>query len=135
MNLFNTDKLQLYSTALDAASLRHRVIANNVANVDTPHYKRQDVSFQYQLEEAVKKNGLQAYRTDGRHIPFSNANGSSGLGYSVFTDKNRKMNNNNNSVDIEYEMMSMAQNQIQYNMLLDKAGSHFNKIKSVLGKR
>jgi flagellar basal-body rod protein FlgB len=38
---------------LDAASLRHRVIAQNVANVNTPGYQRREVLFEEELAKSL----------------------------------------------------------------------------------
>jgi flagellar basal-body rod protein FlgB len=50
-------QMDLLARLLDAADLRHRVIANNVANVNTPGYRRQEVRFEEALSEALAKGG------------------------------------------------------------------------------
>jgi len=47
------DSIQILSKLLDASALRHRVLANNLANVDTPRFKRQDVLFRDALAKAI----------------------------------------------------------------------------------
>ena len=59
---------------LNVYGLRAEVIADNIANVSTPNFKRSDVTFEYQLGRALdseKYNGLEAKRTDARHFPFN----------------------------------------------------------------
>ena len=50
------DYINVLDKAADAAWLRNDAISNNIANVDTPGYKRQDVNFEVQLERALKSN-------------------------------------------------------------------------------
>ena len=57
--MINTDVynyIDVLDKAADASSLRNKTIANNIANVDTPNYKRQDVSFASNLQEALKNS-------------------------------------------------------------------------------
>ena len=58
---------------LNVYGLRAEVIADNIANVSTPNFKRSDVTFEYQLARALdseKYDGMEAKRTDSRHFPF-----------------------------------------------------------------
>jgi flagellar basal-body rod protein FlgB len=50
------DSIQLLSKLLDVTAVRHRVLANNLANVDTPRFKRQDVQFRDALAKAIKSS-------------------------------------------------------------------------------
>ena len=49
------DYINVLDKAADAAWLRNEVISNNIANADTPGYKRQDVDFEAQLSKALGK--------------------------------------------------------------------------------
>ena len=48
------DYVNVLDKALDASALRHEAISNNLANADTPNYKRQDVNFEVQLAKALR---------------------------------------------------------------------------------
>ncbi len=120
MKLFS-NSMNLLENSLAYSSLKQKVTANNIANVDTPNYKAKDVSFKTELENA----SLRAYRTDHRHIEFKR--GASNL--SVYTTKNTSYNHNGNNVDIDKEMSDMAQNQIYYYVLIDRMNSKFNGLK------
>lgn len=50
----NDEHISLVSRAMDGLAVRHRVIASNLANQTTPGYKRRDVTFEDQLERAMK---------------------------------------------------------------------------------
>lgn len=137
MNLFPAS-FQSLERSLDASSLRQRTIASNIANVDTPNYKSKAISFENELaKELVKaggsKQGLQAYRTNAQHIPFSNQAGQS-MQPQVVQQTGTMMNHNGNNVDIDLEMAQMAKNQIQYQALVDKVNGHLGKLHSVISE-
>jgi flagellar basal-body rod protein FlgB len=126
--------LQILERSLDAATLRHRMIANNVANIDTPHYKSQQVVFEELLQQELGGMGgqqkLEAYRTDTRHIPFANARGFATP--QVISNANTLMQSNGNDVDMDYEMSQLAKNQIWYNGLTQLTAGSFQKLKTVI---
>ncbi len=65
MKLIDSTQTQLLSKAMDAYSLRQKAIASNVANLDTPGYKRIDVSFEDQLQKA---ESLHLKSEDGKNV-------------------------------------------------------------------
>lgn len=123
MKLFS-NSIQLLEKSLTYSSLKQKVISNNIANVDTPNYKAKEVSFKTELENAYFK----AQRSDNRHIEFKR--GSSKI--EINTRANTSYNHNGNNVDIDKEMVDMAQNQIYYNLLVDRINGKFNGLKEVL---
>ena len=52
-NVYNY--INVLDKAADAAWMRNEVISNNIANVNTPNYKRQDVAFEGELSRALSK--------------------------------------------------------------------------------
>ncbi|WP_019532528.1 flagellar basal body rod protein FlgB [Paenibacillus ginsengihumi] len=131
MDIFNKPALQLVERSLDAAALRQRVIADNVANVDTPNFKRSEVQFEELLRQEMN-GSLVGYRTDPRHIPI----GEPGLALPrVVQDTSTIVNNNLNNVDIDYEMSLMALNQLRYNTMIEQVSGTFNKLRTSIGGR
>jgi flagellar basal-body rod protein FlgB len=131
MSIFDTS-FYVLEKSLDAASLRQRVYANNIANVDTPNFKRSDVSFEDQLQSFLNGNqtfNIVGFRTDPRHIPI----GSEGLQPQVYQDTSTIFQNNGNNVDIDSEMTLIAKNQIQYNALIEQMNQQFNLLKVAIG--
>ncbi|GGJ55895.1 flagellar basal-body rod protein FlgB [Anoxybacillus voinovskiensis] len=125
MKLFSRT-FNMLEQGLDYASLKQKVIANNIANVDTPNYKAKDVQFKTALEQAMAP--LEAYRTDPRHFSFK-GNPSNFL---VTTRSDVVYNHNGNSVDIDKEMSDLAENQIYYNALVERLNGQFNTLKTVI---
>ncbi|WP_123040034.1 flagellar basal body rod protein FlgB [Cohnella candidum] len=121
MDLLSGASFQRLEGAIHAASMRQQVLANNIANVDTPNFKRSDVVFEEMLSKAMGAGGqstLSLKTTDARHL--SNGGTSSNPAPTVVTDKNSVYNNNRNNVDIDKEMSLVAENQLRYNLFIQQ---------------
>ncbi|MBB6732844.1 flagellar basal body rod protein FlgB [Cohnella zeiphila] len=111
MDLLSGASFQRLEGALKAASLRQSVLSNNIANVDTPNFKRSDVVFEDLLAQAMG-TGNNAQTTSP---------GGSGAATSivpqaqVVTEGGTLINNDKNNVDIDKEMSLLAENQLRYN--------------------
>lgn len=137
MKLFKSPTFNLIERSLDAAALRQKVTANNIANADTPNFKRSEVRFEQLLNNELNgtfKGGLEGFRTDERHFPMG-LSGSSNLEAQIYTDNTTTFNNNRNNVDIDSEMSSMAKNQLNYNTLIQQINHHLNHTRTAIGSR
>lgn len=121
-----SDTIQNLESGLRYSSVKNKVIAQNLANVDTPNYKAKDVSFKKQLEHA--QHSFQAKLTNEKHIPF----GRTGSEIQIKQKNEVTYNHNGNSVDLDKEMTELAENQIYYQALVERINGKFNSIKSVL---
>lgn len=120
-NMFDTSTI--LSKALDASWMRNQVISENIANVDTPGYKRKDVQFENALQEALRSNNNVSKMDVNRLEP------------EVIKDKtNLSYRLDGNNVNIDTEMVNLANNQIKYNTLVQQLNSNFSRIKMVLNK-
>lgn len=133
--MFDTRSMRILERSLDAASLRQKVIANNIANVDTPNFKRSEVRFEefLRLEMDERRNRLALQRTDQRHIHNGISRGHPTP--RVTTDMTTSFNHNNNNVDIEYEMALLADNQLKYNLLIDRMNGFFKSMRTAIDRR
>lgn len=119
---------------LDATWARNEAISHNVANVDTPNYKRKTVSFEEYLDQSLDKSGFRGFRTDRRHIPIGGGNVDD-VDIKVTEDnKSLSMRLDGNNVDIEQEMADMAKNTIRYDTLIQRMNAGFKKMKSVISE-
>ncbi|OAS83342.1 MULTISPECIES: flagellar basal body rod protein FlgB [Metabacillus] len=125
MKLFS-NTINNLEQALSQSTTKQRVISNNIANVDTPNYKAQDVRFNNALSNEMQK--LQANKTNNKHFDF----GSTSSGYQITNRANTNYQHNGNNVDIDKEMTEMAKNQIHYNALIDRLSSKFSSLKTVI---
>ncbi len=51
--------------------LEMKLFLKNLANVDTPNYKRKDVAFEQYLNDSMDNQKLEGITTDDRHIPIN----------------------------------------------------------------
>ncbi|MFS0839363.1 flagellar basal body rod protein FlgB [Paenibacillus sp. 1P03SA] len=136
MFLLNQAGFQWMEKSLDASALRQRVISNNVANADTPHFKRSDVLFEELLQEKMTGNQpvLEGRRTNTRHLQIPSNTNLPGQAI-VESDPKSLMNNNLNNVDMDYEMSLMAKNQLKYNTMIQEMNNEFRKLKIAMDGR
>lgn len=118
MRLFNDLTRTVLEKSLDACSLRQVAISNNVANADTPGYRALTVSFADQLQAALAQPGrfgrqqaVEALKP--RIVPRSPAIG----------------RNDRSNVDIEVEMVALAENQLLYQALARQISEKFGQLR------
>jgi flagellar basal-body rod protein FlgB len=148
MDLITSLTTQVMNKALDGLSRRHKAIASNLANVDTPNYRRRDVSFEGALQHAIMQtkgqtlgNGravsndepLLLRTTQKEHI-------SNGQIYNSVNDVRPEISEVNdmqyrtdgNSVDVETEMAQLAKNTQRYIALSNLEGRVLKSMRSVI---
>lgn len=119
MELFDTT-FKALDLALGAAGKRQEVLANNLANVNTPGYKRLDVEFDGVLSKAVDA----ANAGDSTSLDA--------LSPTVTTDDAVSVRADGNSVDVDQEMAYLAENNIRYNALVQLAQKKLDGLKYVI---
>ncbi|MEK5443138.1 MULTISPECIES: flagellar basal body rod protein FlgB [unclassified Fredinandcohnia] len=127
MKLFS-NTIHSLEKALDYSALRQKVISNNIANVDTPNYKAQDVSFKNLLANETESQ-MRANRTNEKHIEFTSSKRSNNP---LIAKNDTAYNHNGNNVDIDKEMALLAENQIYYNAITQRISGKFNTLKTVV---
>lgn len=128
-NAFNY--INILDKAADASSLRGQAIANNLANVDTPNYKRQDVDFESVL---IREMGAYQtkYKTGAERVKRIN-NSLERLEVGSYTDSvGYSYRIDGNNVDVDTENVELAANTEKYNGLIDSMTSEFERLKSVM---
>ena len=100
-------------SALDGIALRQRVIADNIANVDTPHYRASSVDFEDSLRSAI-------------------ASGDAGADVDpTLTATDTPVGANDNNVDLRKETLAAVQSQFQYQMMTRAVSDRFDRLKTV----
>lgn len=110
---FGTPTVAALKKGLQCASVRQQAIANNIANVSTPGYKRQVVKFEDELWKAMGGNGFQLKTTHPMHYN----GGSRGIGDiqpKVEVDKATSIRVDQNTVNIDQEMVDLTRNSGQF---------------------
>lgn len=119
-SLFDTSTRTL-EKSMDLYMTRHNVIADNIANAETPYYKSRQVDFEGQLERAV-----QAEQSGLAGIEIENVRPT------VFQDPDTEMGQDLNSVDMDKEMARMTKNDIQYSAASQMISKKFALLKYAL---
>jgi flagellar basal-body rod protein FlgB len=122
------ETINLLKKGLDAAALRHRVISNNIANINTPGFKRSSVVFGKELAKASKSRFV-AKRFHPKHIPFGRKDE---FYPKIVVEENTVYRNDKNNVDLNQEMADLAKNTLYYNALATRISSKFRSILSVI---
>ena len=118
MSLVNDSVTQVLSLALDGVSMRQRVTADNIANVDTPNYRASSVDFESSLRQAVDDGSV--------------ANGDlSGISVET-TPTDTPVGANGNNVDLRKETLAAVQSQYQYQVLTRAVNDKFSLIRDSL---
>ena len=122
------ESIEIITRALDGSARRGELIANNLANVSTPGYKRQDIDFKSALKKEMdSESSLSLETTNNKHLPFSKQYTSVQSG-----QNSRNYRNDGNSVDIDVEMAELAKNSIYYNVMTNRAAGHFSTLNQVI---
>ena len=121
--------INVLDKAADASWLRNEAISNNIANVDTPGYKRQDVAFEDELIRNLNKVEYDTMDARVYNMRLSR------IEPRVFTDASAySYRLDGNNVDIDTENVYMAENQVTYNGLMQCIKSEFANLKAAMGQ-
>ncbi len=120
--------LDLRAKALSGSWQKNSAIANNIANVNTPGYKKQTVNFQKVLENEMQMNQMVTMKkTNSKHIDSPYVGD-----FQVETVNDTSYRVDDNNVDIDVENAEMAKNTLYYNTIINSVNSHSNRIKTAL---
>ena len=121
------DYINVLNRAADAAWQRNEAISNNIANVDTPGYKRQDVAFESVLQQALGNNRYQSMDDKVANVNLSRLRGRAYVDYANYS---YRLDGNN--VDIENENVMLAENQLKYQGLISSINQEFTNLQTVI---
>ncbi len=117
------------------STLRREVIANNIANAETPNFKRSEVSFEAELGRALaseKQGAPIGALTHPDHIPFRRVTDYRTVGPRIALDYLTTGKNNGNNVDVEVELMNATENQMMYELMSSAVAHEFRSVNIVL---
>lgn len=127
MNLNNIKNMKM---ALDAYSMRNAAINNNLANVDTPNYKRQYVRFEEYLEENQKLY-IRGRKTNGKHIEIPQKKFS---GATIDRDRSHSTRLDGNNVHADVEAAEQVKNYVMYNAVVQRLSGVFQSMKTAINE-
>ena len=114
---------EVLKKGLDASALRQRVTADNVANVNTPGFKRSTVSFEENLNRALENKDALDQRASVGEV---NAR--------VIRDRRTSMRSDHNNVDMDIEMVTLSANQIKYNSMIQLLSNRYGIMRYVINE-
>lgn len=125
--------LGVHQDALKVYAQRSAVLANNIANADTPNYKAQDLDFRAVLAQAGSPaSTLPLSATNGAHLAPSASSagdaGSSGLKFRVPLAPSL----DGNTVDVQLEQAAFADNTVRYQAALGFLSSKFKELMTAI---
>lgn len=108
----------ILGSALDGIALRQRVIADNIANVDTPHYRASSVNFEDDLRSAIASGAISTGDGSGSISP-------------TLTATDTPVGANDNNVDLRKETLAAVQSQFQYQMITRATSDRFDLVRTM----
>jgi flagellar basal-body rod protein FlgB len=107
------NELGFHQRALSLRAYRQQVLASNIANADTPHYKARDVDFKASLQGAMGSVGgqLNLARTTSRHLASGD---DAPAGAKLLYRTETQSSVDGNTVDMDVERAAFAENAVQY---------------------
>lgn len=121
----------ILSRAMDAAALRQQVAADNIANVNTPGFRRRFVRFEEELARAVRGRSVAGRRTHPGHIAIGAASVRD-VRPEVAVDAASVMRNDGNNVDIDREMAINAAAELHYAALTQVTSARYRMLRSAI---
>lgn len=119
--------INVLDRAADASWTRETVISNNIANVDTPGYKRQDVAFEDVLKRELKSS---KYDTLQKAVDNVSLNKLEGRTYTDYASYSYRLDGNN--VDIDTENVELASEQLRYQTLTSAVSNEFTRMNTAM---
>ena len=118
----------LIKKSMDASALRGKVIANNIANINTKGYKKLYVTFEENLNDSMVKN-ISLKTDNNKHIQAVSGNGE----IAVQRDESTSMRQDGNNVDIDLEMTNQAANTLMFNALVQRISGNISMKRYIIG--
>ena len=121
------DYINVMGTTLDATAKREALISNNIANVNTPNYKRKDIRFETELKHAFARAGEETVDARVKNLDLN------ALDPQIYTDyEELSYRYDGNNVSIQNELGILAKNQTKYNGLHELVNQNFKQLMSVM---
>lgn len=127
LSVANDESFNLLKKGVEAANLRAKTIANNMANINTKNYKKFSVVFEENLKNSDSTLSLK--RTNKKH--FAGNNDSIG-DITIKQSKDTSMRTDGNNVDLTIEKVNQAANTLKYNALITRINGKYNELKTVI---
>lgn len=116
-DLVRPKALDLYERMLDFAATRHKVLANNIANVNTPGFRRSDVEFAQELGRVLGDKGFEGVKD---------------VQFRMTKPDETAFRNDGNNVSIDKEMAALSENALLYRIYAQLLSRRFRQLQDIL---
>jgi flagellar basal-body rod protein FlgB len=130
MNAFGDKSLETITGWIHGLSSRQQAISNNIANIDTPGYTRQEVNFETELQRQIGTGSEELLTDDPRQI-----SGGAKLRNALGVDPTQLLTSSrldSNNVSIDQEMVSLSDTQMRYQAASTALTTKFDILKKVI---
>ena len=119
-NLYSANNYVLTNKMLDASHIRHEALSNNIANVETPNYKRRDlpVSFEKELNQAVERGD----NVRLRELPLR----------TEIDKRTKPIGLDGNNVELDKELLEINRNALNYTFLSQYVGGSIQTLNKAI---
>ena len=122
--IFQTGNYQLARKLLDVAALRQDAIATNVANAETPGFRRLDIAPDFATQLRSRMESGDFAQSAGTLVPH------------LAEDQTaRSIRPDGNTVEIEHELLAMNRNAVEHQFLSDIVSSNLKQLKMAITGR
>lgn len=118
--LFNTTSFRLLEQGLTALKMQQDVIAQNIANQDTPDYSCKYLTFEGVLRDVIDTNAKYKKTLE--------------LQTNLYIDENTNDQPDGNNVDNDTQQALLAKNQLYYDAIINQMNSEFNMMRTAMSK-
>ena len=137
-SLFNSSTIPVLEKVVAFTEARHNVLAGNIANIDTPGYRAQDLSpvkFQNQLKEAIAtRREQQSHPVELPGMPESGLENEDPLASLHDTMKSLLFHDDSDN-DLERQVAELTKNQLQYNLAVTIMTNQFRLLQAAISEQ
>ena len=126
------EKIEALKSGMDYAVAKNRIISSNIANIETPGYKRFKVLLDEKLGGASGHNHIELAQTHKGHIPGKA--GSSVDSFKIVREEGIVQRVDGNNVDIDKELAEMSANAIYFTSLTSFLAKNFAGLRSIISE-
>ena len=115
-NLLNSTSIQIIKKLQDYVVVKQKVIANNIANVETPGFKAKDVNFKEEFSSALKKGDFSVAMQ---------------VKPTVYVRNDLSLRNDGNNVDLEKEMIELQKNRMKFEVYTEILKNRYRRVRDL----
>ncbi|EKP13156.1 flagellar basal-body rod protein FlgB [Leptospira borgpetersenii serovar Hardjo-bovis str. Sponselee] len=128
----------LLERGMNNSILKRKVISDNIANADVPHFKRSEVIFESMIKRAIESEKIETLKevptqiSDERHIQFFKPLDYREVQPKTNIDYLTTMRADGNNVDVEKEVVEASNSQMQYMIMTERLNQNYRDLKQVM---